>query len=136
MRILVGVLVAGSISAGLIPAGLDAIHTAESTVTTMDLQMVSRNAYLFAIQRGGSDVEPADLKRATAFSEYRAADWKNKPVYDAASQRVYAAPHGKACKALELAEHTAPDQSITVVDVEIVERPLEECERVRGSSRP
>jgi hypothetical protein len=135
MRLLTGLLVSASVTAGLTPAALGAIHTATRTASTTELQLVSRNANLFAIQRGADYVGAADLKRATEFSEYRATDWENKPVYDAFSQRVYAVLRGEQCQALELASHTAPDQSVTVTDVEIVERPKEECERVRGPNR-
>ena len=135
MRLLTGLLVSASVTAGLTPAALGAIHTAERTASTTELQLVSRNADLFAIQRGADHVGAADLKRATEFSEYRADDWENKPVYDAFSQRVYAALRGEQCQALELASHTAPDKSVTVIDVEIVERPKEECERVRGPNK-
>ena len=136
MRLLTGLLVSASVTAGLTPAALGAIHTAERTAVTTELQLVSRNANLFAIQRGADYVGPADLERATEFSEYRASDWKNKPVYDAFSQRVYAVLRGEQCQALELTSYTAPDLSITTIGVEIVERPPEECERVRVPNRP
>ena len=136
MRMLTGLLVSASVTAGLTPAALGAIHTAERTAVTTELQLVSRNANLFAIQRGADYVGPADLERATEFSEYRASDWENKPVYDASSQRVYAVMRGEQCQALELTSYTAPDLSITAVDVEIVERPKEECELVRVPNRP
>jgi hypothetical protein len=136
MNALMGLLVSAGAAAAVVPTALGLLHTAERTVTTTELQLVTRNAYQFAIQRDAFDVAPEDLARATAFSEYRPADWANKPVFDAATNRVYAATRGESCQALELVPRTAPDLSTTAVAVEIVDRPLDECERVRGSSAP
>ena len=135
MRVLMGLLVSAGVTVGLTPAALDTLHTAESTASTIELQLVARNARLSSIHRGADNVESIDLKRATSFSEYWASDWDNKPTYDTESRRVYALARGEQCQALELVTRTAPDQSFTNTDVEIVTRPLSECERVREPSQ-
>lgn len=136
MNAFMGLLVSAGAVATIVPSALGAIHTAERIVTTAELQLVARNAYLFSIQRGAIDLAPVDLERATAFSEYRPTDWANKPVFDAATNRVYAARRGELCQALELALRTAPDRTTTAVAAEIVERPLDECERAHGVNTP
>lgn len=134
MKVIVSLVAAATATAAIAPVAARSLATTQDRAARSDLELLSRNAQLFAIQNGHNDVSLQDFKEASSYASYRAEDWPVKPRYDPVTQRFFANPRGGACLALELQELTSPDGSVTQTASVIVERPATECAKAFADS--
>jgi hypothetical protein len=130
-----GLMAVIATSAALTPTAIDAISSFDKSAVGIEAGAFVRSVELLALSEGRTNITTDDLYTASRDAGYRPSQWEINPVFDAATGRVYVGNSGAACVAVEIAVITSPDGSATTSVAEIVDRPLEECDRL-GAFNP
>lgn len=136
MKAIVSLAAAAAAAATIAPVAARSLATTRDHAARSDLELLARNAQLFAVENGHGEASLEDFKKAAGYDSYLAEDWPMKPRYDPATNRFYANPRGGACLALELRELTSPDGAVTRTASVLTERPASECAALFSGSHP